>query len=61
MNKARQSFFRLVLVVSLLLAGGCASTDPTPNPDTVSGRIKLRGVYTTLAVPGQALDLPGSQ
>ena len=49
MKKLRPFLPGVVMAAFLLLTDGCASTDP----DTV----KTRGVYTTLAVEGQSLDL----
>ena len=53
MNKVKHFLIRLALQVTLLLVGGCISTD--------TSAIKTRGVYTTLAVDAHALDLPYSQ
>lgn len=53
MKKLRPFLPGVVMAAFLLLTDGCASTDP----DTV----KTRGVYTTLAVEGQSLDLSYSQ
>jgi hypothetical protein len=53
MKKLRPFLPGVVMAAFLLLTDGCASTDPNT--------VKTRGVYTTLAVEGQSLDLPYSQ
>ena len=44
----------------LIVLAGCSQL-PVENGSTSSGTIKTRGVYTTLAKPGQELDMSGGE